>query len=113
MCPVFHYYKQYFSKVPFNILTKPKSGNIDNSTILFLRLLDLLEVKCIALAGFDGYQYSPNNYADEKLELYNVIEDPEKRNFEISSMFEDFLETKNKRLDVKFVTKSIFDKSNS
>ncbi len=82
---------------------------IDNSAIMLLRLLDIIGVKSISIAGFDGYEYSPNNYATEDLELSNVCENPNEINTTIAKMFLDYLLTKQNDIPVEFLTSSRFN----
>lgn len=86
--------------------------NMENATILLLRLLDFLEVKTIALAGFDGYEYdqtSHKNYAQTNLELVGAFEHAVTVNREITEMLEDYINTKKSNSPVIFVTPSRFD----
>ena len=76
---------------------------------MLLRLLDLLDVKSIALAGFDGYDYTPNNFASEDLELANVYETPEEINKKISKMLIDYLLNRKNNINIKFITHSHFE----
>jgi 4-hydroxy 2-oxovalerate aldolase len=56
---------------------------IDNSGMMCLRLLKLLGVSKIALAGFDGFTLSKNDYADNNLEYFSDAEVTTKRNASI------------------------------
>lgn len=97
--------------ISFNRLIKCGWDHIDNSTIMLLRLLDIIGVKSIAIAGMDGYAFSDKeteNYASEELELANVRENPGKINREIMSMLEDYKMTKTSNAEVKFITDSRF-----
>lgn len=84
---------------------------MENSTIMLIRLLDQLNVASVGIAGMDGYSTSNSsqeNYANDKLELSNVKENPEQLNKDISSMLEDFLYTKESNMKISFITKSKF-----
>lgn len=86
--------------------------NMENSTILLLRLLEELEVKAIALAGFDGYEYDQSkhkNYAQTNLELNKAYEMAVMVNRELTEMLEDYKLTHDKKVPVRFVTSSRFD----
>ena len=115
--------KIYTSNVPMEMRTEPnevvsfqrliKCGweDMDNSTILLLRLLDSLGARRVVLAGFDGYDYARNgqtNYADERLELASVNVNPTERNEEIGQMLADFCNTK--KIEMFFLTPSRFEK---
>jgi 4-hydroxy 2-oxovalerate aldolase len=98
--------------VSFTKLIKCGWENLDNSTMMLLRLLDILNVKSISLAGFDGYSYHADgslNYANKFLELSNVKVNPMELNDEISSMFTDYLNTRTNEIPVRFITPSRFE----
>lgn len=85
---------------------------MDNSTIMLLRLLDLVGVKDIAIAGFDGYdaENAAGNYISDELEIQSVKEDAISRNKEISEMLVDFYNTRlTKLMKIQFITKSRFE----
>ncbi len=97
--------------VSFNRLNKCGWEYMENSTIMLIRLLDQLNVASVGIAGMDGYSTSNSsqeNYANDKLELSNVKENPEQLNKDISSMLEDFLYTKESDMKISFITKSKF-----
>jgi len=70
--------------------------------------LDKLDVKSIAIAGFDGYEIFKNNYANAELELSNVKEADTAMtlNTEIKSMLSDYIETRKSNCDIIFITPS-------
>lgn len=97
--------------VSFAKLVKCGWEHLDNSTIMLLRLLDILNVKSIALAGFDGYSYNADgslNYANKFLELSNVKENPMELNDEISAMLTDYKATRLHETPIRFLTPSRF-----
>ena len=97
--------------VSFNRLNKCGWEYMENSTIMLTRLLDQLNVASVGIAGMDGYStsnLSQDNYANDKLELSNVKENPEQLNKDIFSMLEDFLYTKESNMKINFITKSKF-----
>jgi 4-hydroxy 2-oxovalerate aldolase len=101
------------SVVSFAKLIKCGWEHLDNSTILLLRLLDLLNVSQISLAGFDGYSSNADgslNYANKFLELSNVKENPMELNDEIMSMLSDYLATRTHQVPLHFITPSRFEK---
>ena len=78
---------------------------------MLLRLLDIMNIKSIAIAGLDGYSYigeKSTNYATPELELYNVTQNPSALNKEISNMLKDYCETRKGSADIKFITSSRF-----
>ena len=99
------------SVVSFAKLVKCGWEHLDNSTIMLLRLLDMLNVGSIALAGLDGYGYHADgglNYANKFLELSNVKENPMELNDEISSMLADYRTTRTHQIPIRFLTPSRF-----
>lgn len=98
--------------ISFNKLVKCGFDHVDNSTLLLLRLLDEIDVKSIAIAGFDGYSYDGNelkNYVSDELELSNVKDDPKGLNEDISAMLSDYKATRKKNCSIFFITESRFD----
>lgn len=96
------------SYVSFMRLIKCGWMHFDNATLLLLRLLDLLEVKSIMIAGVDGYSFK-DNYITDKVAVANSYEDPMELNRDMRSMLMDFAETrKHKDIDINFITKSRF-----
>jgi 4-hydroxy 2-oxovalerate aldolase len=79
--------------------------DVDNSTILLLNLLDMLAVKEITIAGFDGFSENKNNYVSDELEKnYGAVEE---KNIKIQSAFEEFMRNKSVNA-VRFITPSKF-----
>lgn len=98
--------------VSFTKLVKCGWEHMDNSAILLLRLLDSLNVKSIAIAGLDGFEYNlknTDNYVSSEMELANISDASNLLNREISEMLKDFMETKTGDEDVIFITPSRFD----
>lgn len=97
--------------ISFSKLVKCGWEHMDNSVIMFLRLLDMFRVASIAIAGFDGYSFGNSgtpNYANYELELSNVREDPGRLNDEISNMLDDYMATRRHRARIEFLTESRF-----
>jgi 4-hydroxy 2-oxovalerate aldolase len=85
-------------------LLKAGWSNLDNTVILLLRLLDIVNVKSIALAGVDGYEPNAENYATQDLE--RKIMDYKRTNDEIAQMLFDFQSSS--KIPISFVTHSRF-----
>ncbi len=84
--------------------------NMDNSTILLLRLLDKLGVSSVGIAGFDGYDYvQTSNYSITDMERDVSVESVTKINKELTSMLADIAETKNASTEFYFITPSRFE----
>ena len=96
--------------VSFNKLIKCGWDHIDNSTLMVLRLLDIIGVKAINIAGFDGYSFesAEKNYANEDLEISKVREDPILLNEEIANMLLDYKKTRINDVPISFITESRF-----
>ena len=98
--------------VSFARLVKCGWEHLDNSTIMLLRLLDLVSPIAIYIAGFDGYSYGPNdneNYALPYMELSNVKENPLELNKEISEMLADYMLSRKGTQEIRFLTPSRFE----
>lgn len=93
--------------VSFVRLLKCGWTHVDNSVLMLLRLLDLMNVRTIDLAGFDGYSYG-NNYASKEMAYANIDEDPAELNLEIQEMLDDFLKTRRSDCAITILTPSRF-----
>ncbi|MDD6056222.1 MAG: aldolase catalytic domain-containing protein [Helicobacter sp.] len=95
--------------IDINRVLKGGWENLDNSTILLLRLLDNFSVDSINLAGFDGFSELNNYFSDE---LVRSVEKGklEALNNEILEMFLDYKKTRKSRAEIRFITESRFDK---
>ena len=95
--------------VNFNRVIKRGWEHFDNAVINALRLMDILHVKNVSLAGFDGFRTKYNeSYADVSLPTLNPDNKWDELNEEIKDMFRDFKASTSVET-VKFVTDSIFD----
>ncbi len=98
--------------VSYKRLLKCGWENMDNSTILLLRLLDKLSVKSVGIAGFDGYTVTDagsGNYAQKDMERRLSAEEATKINKELADMLSDFIAVKENIERVYFVTPSRFE----
>lgn len=97
--------------ISFNRLIKCGWEYMDNSAIMLLRLLDIVQPISIGIAGFDGYSNKMTdtpNYANEQLELSNIYDNYESINREIESMYHDYLTTRKYNIPINFITESRF-----
>lgn len=95
--------------INFNSLIKNGWKYFDNSSILFLRLLSVLDIKEVFIAGFDGFSDSVNyNYNEQELETYKTNNELILINNEIREMLIDFNENLGKNMKINFITNSIF-----
>lgn len=98
--------------ISFLRLIKCGWNHIDNSMMMLLRLLDLLEVKSIGIAGFDGYDLNvseSHNYVHEEMEISHNHEDFAKLNEEIRKMYIDYIRGRKHDTPITFITKSRFE----
>lgn len=97
--------------IDFTRLVKCGWDQLDNSGILLLRLLDLLNVKSIAIAGFDGYSHNTgnNNYVQKDMEKLRNTLNAEEANRDIRSMLHDYMNTRNSHCPIAFITPSLFE----
>ncbi|MBQ9604386.1 MAG: hypothetical protein IJR45_03130, partial [Firmicutes bacterium] len=95
----------------FNRAIKRGWPHFDNAVICCLRLMNQLNIKNIAIAGFDGFKTGYNeSYADPFLPTLNPGKKWEELNNEILSMFTEFKRGAKHCRSVEFVTESFFDK---
>ena len=96
--------------VNFNSVIKRGWEHFDNAVICTLRLLSKLDVKNVALAGFDGFKTSYNeSYADSSLPTLNPDGKWAELNEEIKDMFKDFVMSSKDKMTIEFITESIFE----
>lgn len=93
--------------VSFIRLLKCGWTHVDNSVLMLLRLLDLLEVKSIDLVGFDGYSYG-DNYVSQEMAYANINDDFAELNREIQEMLDDYLKTRHSNSTITILTPSRF-----
>lgn len=97
--------------VNFNRAIKRGWPHFDNAVICCLRLMNQLNIKNIAIAGFDGFKTKYNeSYADESLPTLNPDNKWDELNNEIKEMLSDFVESTKGKMNIKFVTESYFEK---
>lgn len=97
--------------VNFNRAIKRGWPHFDNAVICCLRLMNQLNIKNIAIAGFDGFKTKYNeSYADESLPTLNPDNKWDELNEEIKEMFGDFVESTKGKMKIEFVTESYFEK---
>jgi 4-hydroxy 2-oxovalerate aldolase len=85
---------------------------LDNSVIMLLRLLDLLQIESIGIAGLDGYDYpaeNDSNYISKEQEPLDAIKNPMFINKEIAEMLADYIKTRTNKCPISFVTHSRFE----
>ena len=97
--------------VDFTRLVKCGWEQLDNSGILLLRLLDLMDVKSIAIAGFDGYSHNSDNqnYVQKAMEKTRNTLNAEMANKDIRSMLQDYMNTRSCHCPILFITPSHFE----
>lgn len=96
--------------INFNNVIKRGWEHFDNAVICVMRMLARLDVQEVAVAGFDGFKTQYNeSYADASLPNLNTSNTCESLNREIKSMFLDVKESVAGRMEIKFITDSIFD----
>lgn len=96
--------------INFNNVIKRGWEHFDNAVICAMRMLARLDVQEVVVAGFDGFKTQYNeSYADASLPNLNTSNTCESLNREIKSMFLDVKESVTGRMEIKFITDSIFD----
>lgn len=96
--------------VNFNQLIKRGWEHFDNSGIMCLRLMNRLRVQKVVIAGFDGFGGSyEESYADISLPHINPGKKWEELNEEIRDMLTDFKSAAGGRMEINFLTESIYE----
>ena len=96
--------------INFNRVVKRGWVYFDNAVINCLRLLNIVHVKNVAIAGFDEFKAHYNEtYADASLPSVNPEGDWEKLNAEILDMFQDFKKTVGDSMKIEFITETAYD----
>lgn len=97
--------------IDFSRLVKCGWEQLDNSGILLLRLLDLMDVNSIAIAGFDGYSHNNENpnYVQKAMEKTRNTLNAEEANKDIKSMLMDYMNTRKCNCPISFITPSHFE----
>ena len=95
----------------FNRAIKRGWPHFDNAVICCLRLMNQLNIKDIAIAGFDGFKTKYNeSYADETLPTLNPDNKWDELNEEIKEIYSDFAKSTSEKMSIRFVTESYFGK---
>lgn len=96
--------------VNFNHLIKRGWDHFDNSGLMCLRLMHRLHVSKVVLAGFDGFANSyDESYADTSLPHINPGKKWNELNDEIRDMLRDFKEATAGKMEIQFLTKSVYE----
>lgn len=91
-------------------LIESKGRYFDNSTIMLLNLMNRLGIKNVSIAGFDGFSNQGNDYIDSSFYEKRFSDDYMKNNKDMEQVLREFFNHKNKEMEVKFITESIFSK---
>ncbi len=96
--------------VNFNLVIKRGWEHFDNAVILALRLLNKLNAKDVYISGFDGFKTKYNeSYADESLPTLNPDNKWDELNEEIGDMYKDLYDSVKDKMNITFLTDSIFE----
>ena len=95
--------------INYNRLIKRGWPHFDNSMILCLRLMNILRIPEVCIAGFDGFKNDYSlSYSDTGLPSLNTSGDWVGLNEEIRDMFMDFRESTEESMNIRFITDSYF-----
>jgi len=96
--------------INFNLVIKRGWEHFDNAVILALRLLNKLNANDVYIAGFDGFKTKYNeSYADESLPTLNPDNKWDELNEEIKDMYMDVYNSVKGKMNITFLTDSIFE----
>lgn len=94
----------------FNHVIKRGWKHFDNAVITCLRMMDLLDIKDVYIAGFDGFKTRYNeSYSDENLPTLNPDNKWDELNDEIKDMYQDFQQSKPDYMKITSITESIYE----
>ena len=88
----------------YNSLIDMNTEIIDNSLVMLLKAAVILGIKSVALAGFDGYSKSEDNYFDVSRE-YSFAK--EKADY-LNKYVADYLDGIKNELSIEFITDSFY-----
>lgn len=91
----------------YSSLIDLKTEIMDNSLVMLLKVMCMIGVKDIALAGFDGYSKSEDNYYDVRRE-YSFSKE---KSAYFNEYVHSYLQYVNERLHVNFITDSYYNGS--
>ena len=94
-------------KVNYSELISASNDASDSSGIMILKLLKKTSVKSVALAGYDGFSKNPlgNYFNNDYCGIYEPVLLQEK-----TLAISEELESLSKKMKIKFVTPSIYNK---
>lgn len=94
-------------KVNYSELISASNDASDSSGIMILKLLKKTSVKSVALAGYDGFSKNPlgNYFCNDYCGIYEPVLLQEK-----TLAISEELESLSKKMKIKFVTPSIYNK---
>ncbi len=94
----------------FNDVIKRGWEHFDNAVILCLRMLMRLNAQEVYISGFDGFKHQYNeSYSDINLPTLNPEGKWDELNAEIKDMYSDFYQSSAGKMNIRFLTESIFD----
>ncbi|HEC1759769.1 TPA: aldolase catalytic domain-containing protein [Campylobacter lari] len=93
-------------RININRVVQKGWSNLDNSIILFFRLLDYFKLQSLAIAGFDGFVFGQQNYFKDKMEIQKSKEEIHKINIELEDMFNSFINTRKSKYEIIILTKT-------
>jgi Isopropylmalate/homocitrate/citramalate synthases len=94
--------------VNYNDLQKREWKYYDNSMIMFLRLMSILQLSDVKIAGFDGYKGN-GQYAEQVLHPELLPKEKQLLEDEIFDMLKDFVRLNGNKIHLEYITKSPFE----
>jgi len=91
----------------FSTLIDTNTEIIDNSLVMLIKAMIKVQVKCVNLAGFDGYSRKNDNYFNASRE-YTFVK--EKAGY-LNGYISDFLASVKEKITVNFITSSRYKES--
>lgn len=98
--------------VPYSQINEPICKHFENSTMMVLRMLKMLDIKRLTIAGLDGFRdkLEENYIASARFENTRMLQQHEEINRDIETMLKKYLDDIKLKYSVSFLTPSRFEK---
>lgn len=97
--------EEYFLKINYSELLSEENMVRDNAGLMAIRFLCQNQIKEIALAGYDGYQYEDwLNYVDREMKIDSIGE----KKHELNTFIKAELEKLEDKVELKYLTPTIY-----
>lgn len=97
--------------IPYSKVIEPICKHFENATMMVLRMLKMLDIKSLTIAGLDGFgdKLEENYIASAKFENTRMLQKYEEINHDIEIMLRKYIDDINLKYSVSFLTPSRFE----